>query len=133
MRYSLILLSILIIGCSSTKVIEKVVEVPVYIDRQDTLILKDSVTSVDTFWYSEITDSLKNVIGNLKVWYKKKLAELNIKQKDTVYITLYDTVKVEREKPISIISGLLPIWAEILLIVVGIVLLYITNKKIIKL
>lgn len=125
----IILLSILVIGCSSIKVVEKTVEVPIYIDRQDTLVLKDSVTSIDTFWYSDIVDSLQGVIGNLKVWYKKKLAELNIKQMDTVYVAVYDTLRIEKEKPITVISGLLPLWAEIVLIIIGIFLLWFTQKS----
>lgn len=124
---------LLIVGCSSTQVIERKVEVPVYIERQDTLILKDSTTLIDTFWYSDITDSLKGVIGGLKVWYNKKLAELKLKYRDTVTVTVHDTVTVEREKPIAVISGLLPLWAELILIAVGVVLLWLTSKKVIKL
>ncbi len=126
-------LVLLLISCSSVQVVEKEVKVPVYIDRQDTLILKDSITVSDTIWYSNIVDSLKGVMGNLKVWYNKKIAELKLNYKDTVKIVQYDTIKTVIEKPITVISGLLPMWAEIILIVVGIALLTIVNKKIIKL
>ncbi len=124
------MMSILFAGCSSVKIVERQVEVPVYIDRQDTLLLKDSVSVIDTFWYSDITDSLKGVIGSLKVWYNKKLAELKLKYPDTVTVTVTDTLRIEREKPIAIISGLLPAWAEIILIAVGIILLWLTTKKV---
>ncbi len=124
------MMSILFIGCSSVKIVERQVEVPVYIDRQDTLLLKDSVSVIDTFWYSDITDSLKGVIGGLKVWYNKKLAELKLKYPDTVTVIVIDTLRIEKEKPIAIISGLLPAWAEIILIAVGIILLWLTTKKV---
>lgn len=133
MRIVIILVSILlIVGCSSTQVIEKIVEVPVYIERQDTLILKDSTTLIDTFWYSDIVDSLKGTIGSLKVWYNKRLAELKLRYPDTVRITISDTLFVEKEKPISVISGLLPIWAEVILIAIAVLLLWLSKGKLIK-
>lgn len=128
-----LMMSILLIGCSSIQIVEKEVKVPIYIDRIDTLLLKDSIAVTDTFWYSDITDSLKGVIGSLKVWYNKKIAELKLKQSDTVKIIIKDTLTVEKEKPITIISGLLPMWAEIILIAVGVLLLWFTTKKGIKL
>lgn len=134
MKFIIIIMmsTLLFMGCSSIQVIERTVEIPVYIERQDTLLLKDSISVIDTFWYSDITDSLKGVIGSLKVWYNRKLAELKIKYPDTVKVTVVDTLTVEKEKPISVISGFLPIWAEAVLIVIAVLLLWISKGKLIK-
>lgn len=132
---AIILISILlIVGCSSVQYVEKEVKVPVYITVTDTMLLKDTVIALDTLWYSDVVDSLNNTIGWLKVYYKKKLAQLNITKKDTVKFTQIDTIYVDKPKPIEVISGLLPAWAEIVLIAIGIGLLYLTTKtgKILK-
>lgn len=83
----------LIIGCSTPKVIEKPVEItiPVLKDSivlRDSVILRDSVL-VDSLWFGEVRDSLGQVVGDLKVHFKKKIAELKLNEKrDTINVKI---------------------------------------------
>lgn len=55
---------------------------------RDSVIYKDSVLT-DSLWYGEVTDSLGQVIGDLKVFFKKKIAELKLNEKrDTIYVEI---------------------------------------------
>jgi hypothetical protein len=95
--YSLLLVVLLwlSVGCSSTPVmIEREVKVPYEVQIKDTITLKDTVINYEPVWTGEVVDSLNNVIGTLKVYYKRKLAELSISKKDTV--TKIDTFFVEQ-------------------------------------
>lgn len=95
---AMVVLSLVLIGCgSTTRVIEREVKVPYEVTIKDTIALKDTVILGEGFWYGEVVDSLNNVIGNLKVYYSRKIAELDIKKIDTV--TVKDTIYVE--KPIG--------------------------------
>lgn len=120
------LVLLLLFGCSSSPVIvEKIVEVPVYSPAvRDTIILQDTVIAKDSLWFGEVTDSLGKVIGDLKVYYQKKIAELNLKAKtDTITVTVKDTVKVKEGQVLETISGFLNWWEESIVILVAVLLL----------
>lgn len=131
--YFIILVVLLLsYGCSSTPtIIEK--PYPVYIGGvHDTVYLtQDTVVYDDEMWYGDIVDSLENTIGWLRVYYNKKIAELKINPRiDTV--TIHDTIP---SKPISVVEtvyGILPTWAQILLMAIVGVLLYFTASSQIK-
>jgi hypothetical protein len=69
-------------------------KIPYEVTIKDTITLKDTVINNEPVWTGEVVDSLNNVIGSLKVYYKKKLAELIISKKDTV--RKIDTIFVEQ-------------------------------------
>lgn len=124
--YFCFLVLLLFFGCSSSPlIVERVVEVPVYYPAvRDTITLQDTVILKDSLWFGEVTDSLGKVIGDLKVYYKKKIAELNLKAKtDTVTITVTDTVKAKQGQVLETISGFLNWWEESLVILVAVLLL----------
>lgn len=91
-----------LIGCSGTNTIIR--EVPIYLDRpalRDSIVLRDSViykdsVAIDSLWYGEVQDSLGQVIGDLKVYFSKKIAELKLNAKKDIVI-LKDTVKVPND------------------------------------
>lgn len=88
---------LLLIGCSgSPRIIEREIKVPYEIAVHDTIILRDTVINQDTLWSGEVVDSLNNVIGWLKVFYNKRIAELKISKKDTAVII--DTVYIIKEQ-----------------------------------
>lgn len=119
------LVLLLLFGCSSSPVIvERIVEVPVYSPAvRDTIILQDTVIAKDSLWFGEVTDSLGKVIGDLKVYYQKKIAELNLKAKtDTITVTVKDTVKVKEGQILETISGFLNWWEESIVILVAVLL-----------
>lgn len=121
-----LLMLLLLFGCSSSPVIvERIVEVPVYSPAvRDTIILQDTVTAKDSLWFGEVKDSLGKVIGDLKVYYQKKIAELNLKAKtDTITVTVKDTVKVKEGQILETISGFLNWWEESIVILVAVLLL----------
>ena len=98
---------LLLIGCSgSPQLIEREIKVPYEIAVHDTIFLQDTVINQDTVWSGEVVDSLNNVIGWLKVYYKKKIAELKISKKDTVAII--DTVFIPQNQNIvpAVVSAL---------------------------
>lgn len=128
-----ILFVLFIFGCNSTSnIIEK--PYPVYIPGvHDTISLKaDTVylpSDSNASWSGNVEDSLHNVIGWLKVFYNRKIAELKLHPKiDTVKVK--ETITEYKDKPVQIISGLLDWWGEILLILFGVILLAIQNKNI---
>lgn len=78
--------SVILIGCGSHQVIEKPVVVTVPEIRDSVIILKDTVFVQDSVWFGEVKDSLGKVIGDLTVYYQKKIADLKLKERiDTVY------------------------------------------------
>jgi len=80
---------LLLIGCSgSPQLIEREIKVPYEIAVHDTIFLQDTVINQDTVWSGEVVDSLNNVIGWLKVFYNKKIAELKISKKDTAAVEI---------------------------------------------
>lgn len=93
--FILIIVLFLLLGCSRTApiVVEKPVIVTVPEFRDTAIVLRDTVIVKDSLWYGEVTDSLGKVIGDLKIYFKKKIAELKLNEKhDTVYIK--DTILV---------------------------------------
>jgi len=127
-----VVLVLLLIGCSSTPTIVEV-PYPVFVPAiHDTIeLVQDTVyapSDSNAYWEGGVQDSLKNVIGWLKVFYNRKIAELKLNpHTDTVKVPV--KVPVEKDKIIQVISGLLPMWAEAILIVVGIILLVFANKN----
>ena len=123
---------LLLFGCSSTPVIVET-PYPVFIPGvHDTIYLsQDTVyapTDSNAYWEGNVEDSLKNVIGWMKVYYNKKIAELKLNSKvDTIFYP--DTLYQDKTKVVQIISGLLPWWGEALLILIGAGLLALINKK----
>ena len=80
---------LLLIGCSSTPLIKNTAlvarpQINDTIKLRDSVIVKDSIV-VDSLWFGEVKDSLGRVIGDLKVYFKNKIAELKLNEKkDTV-------------------------------------------------
>lgn len=127
----IVLLLTIFDGCGSTPaIIEREIKVPFETTIHDTISLRDTIINQDTLWSGQVIDSLNNVIGWLKVFYKNKIAELKLKKADTVKTIIADTLYKDKTKVVQIISGLLPWWGEGLLILFGIMLLVIQNKKI---
>jgi hypothetical protein len=131
-KYSFIFLGVLLLyGCSTPTIIEK--PYPVYIPGvHDTILLAQDTVYVpsdsNAYWEGNVEDSLKNVIGWLKVYYNKRIAELKLNPKvDTIKVPI--EIPVERDKVVQIISGFLPWWGEAILIAIGILLLSFINKK----
>lgn len=90
-------MALLLFGCSSAPtIIEREIEVPVLVPAvHDTIMLKDTVIVKDSLWYGEVQDSLGRVIGDLKVFFKRKIAELKLNEKkDTIRVPVIDTVNV---------------------------------------
>lgn len=80
-------------ACSSAPtIIEKPIPVIIPELRDTTIILRDTVLVKDSVWYGEVTDSLGKVIGDLTVYFKKKIASLNLKR-DTVIVFIKDTTQ----------------------------------------
>ena len=92
---ALVVLTLILVGCgSTTRIIEREVKIPYQVEVKDTIVLKDTVSFNEPYWYGEVSDSLNNIIGNLKVYYKKKLAAISISKIDTV--KRIDTIYVEQ-------------------------------------
>jgi len=130
--YSLMLVLLLIFGCSSTPtVIEK--PYPVYLPGiHDTIPLaQDTVylpSDSNAYWEGNVEDSLNNVIGWLKVYYNRKIAELKLNPRtDTVIVN--DTIPSEPVKIVETVYGILPSWAQIALMLITGLLLYFSAKK----
>jgi len=130
--YSLMLVLLLIFGCSSTPtVIEK--PYPVYLPGvHDTIPLaQDTVylpSDSNAYWEGNVEDSLNNVIGWLKVYYNRKIAELKLNPRtDTVIVN--DTIPSEPVKIVETVYGILPSWAQIALMLIAGLLLYFSAKK----
>lgn len=127
-----------LIGCSGTNTIIR--EVPIYLDRpalRDSIVLRDSViykdsVAIDSLWYGEVQDSLGKVIGDLKVYFKTKIAELKLNaKKDTVWYV--DTVEVNNAS-----NSILPVvvnsfewWEKIILFGgLGLIISFLTYLRI---
>ena len=106
---------LLLIGCSgSPRILEREIKVPYETVVHDTIFLQDTVINQDTVWSGEVVDSLNNVIGWLKVYYNKKIAELKISKKDTVAIT--DTVFIpQNQNMVPALVSALTWWEQIVL------------------
>lgn len=125
LKYSLILVGVLLLfGCSSTSTIVTKVDT-VYITQPailDTILLYDSLIINDSTWYGKIRDSLDGEIGELTVYWKKKLASVKLKERiDTVFITKTDTLK--STTTLETISGFLNWWEEAIVLMVAVLLL----------
>ncbi len=112
-----VVLSILTItGCGSTPtLITKEIKVPYETTIHDTIILRDTVINQDTLWSGEVIDSLNNEIGWLRIYLGKKIAELNLKKKDTLLVR--DTILVPNNKNnlIPIVASALTWWEQVIL------------------
>lgn len=115
---------LLLFGCSSTSTIVTKVDT-VYITQPailDTILLYDSLIINDSTWYGKIRDSLDGEIGELTVYWKKKLASVKLKERiDTVFITKTDTLK--STTTLETISGFLNWWEEAIVLMVAVLLL----------
>lgn len=133
----IVIFSLFLIACSSSvKVIER--EVPVIVETSavsDTVTLRDTVDSNDYYLFGVISDSLKNELGNLKVFFEKKMALLSLKPKvDTITVHLIDTVRIKETQILPIVTEQL-LWYEKLILFSGIglilsFLIYLRVKKI---
>jgi len=122
--FKLILVGVLLLfGCSSTSTITTIDTV--YISQPailDTILLYDSLIINDSTWYGKIRDSLDGEIGELTVYWKKKLASIKLKERiDTVFITRQDTI--QSTTVLQTISGFLNWWEEAIVLMVAILLL----------
>ena len=126
LRFSGLIFVLLLYGCGSTSFISTKVDT-VYITQPailDTVLLYDSLIINDSTWYGKIRDSLDNEIGELTVYWKKKLALANLyKRIDTVKITHIDTIKTSKTTVLETVSGFLNWWEEIIVLMVAILLL----------
>ena len=131
-RTGIILSALLLLSCSSAPIIVET-PYPVFIPGvHDTIYLaQDTVyapTDSNAYWEGNVEDSLKNVIGWLKVFYNKKIAELKLNpHTDTLMIP--DTLYVDRDRPVQVLVGLLPWWGETLVIIFIAALLALASKK----
>jgi len=93
--YFILVVLLFLVGCSSApEIIIKEIKVPYYLPAiHDTITLKDTVIKSDSAWIGSVTDSLGRVIGDLTVYFKKKIASINL-LKDTIYVPYKDTIQV---------------------------------------
>ena len=103
-----IVLVLLLCSCSTPTYIYKeipyVVETPALVDT--ITLIPDTVylpTDPNASWSGEVTDSLDNVIGELKVFYNRKIAELNLYAKTDTFI-VKDTIRVPMTKDAIMLS-----------------------------
>ena len=112
--FSSLILVLILLGCSSAPtVITRVIKEPVEYAVHDTITLHDTIYHNEPVWEGNVEDSLKNVIGWLRVYYNSKIAELKLTKKDTVTITVRDTVRV-KEGLLPVITNALTWWENIL-------------------
>lgn len=122
----------LLYSCSSTPTIVET-PYPVFIPGiHDTIYLaQDTVyapTDSNAYWEGNVEDSLKNVIGWLKVYYNKRMAELKLNPRiDTFFVA--DTIRIDKDRPVQVLVGLLPWWGETLVILFTAGLLAFASKK----
>lgn len=132
-----LVLGVLLLGCSSTPtIIEK--PYPVYLPGiHDTIELKQDTiylpTDSNAYWEGNVEDSLKNVIGWMKVFYNRKIAELKLNDKmDTVYVPIeqnkYMMLTSFLERMITTFFSTMPFYWQILLIFLMIGLLFVIYK-----
>jgi hypothetical protein len=98
-------------SCSSPPtIIERpvIIEVPVPAIKDSLIVLKDTVIVQDSVWFGEVKDSLGKVIGDLTVFFQRKIASLNIKR-DTISVVhvIRDTVYKDYHPLIPIADNLL--------------------------
>lgn len=93
---NIILVSVLLIGCSSAPVIkERIVPVPVKIHPVEEVIeMRDTTNEAgDSLLYGSLVDSLNKVIAEITIDLKRKVAELKIPERiDTIYVAVKDTL-----------------------------------------
>ncbi len=134
LRNSFIILMLVLFGCSTAPTIIEV-PYPVFIPAiHDTIeLVQDTVylpSDSNAYWEGDVQDSLKNVIGWLKVFYNRQIAELKLNPR-TDSIIIYDTIPaIPKENTVQVISGLLDWWGEILLLLFAVILLALQNKNI---
>jgi hypothetical protein len=114
---------LLLYGCSTPIATTNVDTVYIYQPALiDTVQLYDSLLVNDSTWYGKIRDSLDGEIGELTVYWKKKLASIKLKERiDTVFITRQDTV--QSTTVLETISGFLNWWEEAIVLMVAMLLL----------
>lgn len=115
----ILLVLVLLSGCSSAPIIiEKEIEVPVVVPeiRDTTILLRDTVFVKDSVWFGEVKDSVGKVIGDLTVYFQKKIASINIKP-DTVLVPVIirDTVSTDGDNLIPAVVGVLSWWEQTIL------------------
>jgi len=117
-NYLSLILVVLLIGCSTPKpiIIEREIPVPIPAYRDTTIVLRDTVVVQDSVWYGEVTDSLGKVIGDLTVYYKKKIASISLKER-IVYVPIKDTVNTSDNSGsvVPIIINTLSWWEQTIL------------------
>lgn len=132
LRNSFIILMLVLFGCSTAPTIIEV-PYPVFIPAiHDTIeLVQDTVylpTDSNAYWGGNVEDSLHNVIGWLKVYYNRQIAELKLNpHTDTLMIP--DTIYVDKDRPVQVLVGLLPWWGETLVILFTAGLLAFASKK----
>ena len=114
-RFFYAVVVLLLYSCSSAPtIIEREIKVPFETTIHDTITLKDTVINKDSLWTGNVVDSLNNVIGWLKVFYNKKIAELKISKKDTAVII--DTVFIPKDQGIiPAVVNTLSWWEQLIL------------------
>lgn len=128
----LLAITAILIGCSSNPIIVEEPYPVYYPGVHDTVYLEqDTVYSVldsNAYWSGDVEDSLMNVIGWLKVYYNRKIAELKLNSRtDTVMVT--DTLQAQPIRIVETVYGLLPEWGQIALMLIASLLLYFTARK----
>ena len=124
------MLMLVLFGCSTAPTIIEV-PYPVFIPGVHSTIelVQDTVyepSDSNAYWEGDVQDSLKNVIGWLKVFYNRQIAELKLNPR-------IDTVKEKvieyKDRPVQVLVGLLPWWGETLVILFTAGLLAFASKK----
>lgn len=126
------LMVLILLSCSSAPTLVEV-PYPVFIPGvHDTIqLVQDTIyvpSDSNAYWEGNVEDSLKNVIGWMKVYYNRKIAELKLNPR-------IDTVKVKekvveyKDRPVQVLVGLLPWWGETLVILFTAGLLAFASKK----
>ncbi len=120
----LFLLVPLLLSCGTSNIVT--------VTEIDTVIIHDTIhlIEIDSIWHGGIYND-KDSIGSIAVNPESKTALVNIKwlKPDTIRIIKDSISFVPQDNVIQVISGLLPLWAEIVLIAVGVLLLAFANKK----
>lgn len=136
----------LFFGCSTAQVLhsQKPTEKPFEIlipAVKDSIVLRDSVIQrdslvIDSLWYGEVTDSVGKVIGDVKVYFKKKIAELNLNEKhDTIYVEVPVLCDDQSDHLLNLVNSGFEWWEKMILygglglIISGIIYLRIRRKK----
>lgn len=133
--YFLLVVLLLFFGCSSTPTIIEKPHIKYTPEFHTTIeLVQDTVylpIDSNAYWIGNVEDSLENVIGWLKVYYNKKIAELNLNAKQDTFI-VHDTIPAMPISYVETVYGLLPSWAQIILITLCGILFYFSAKSQIK-